>query len=146
LFERTNWATSNDFKIMTDRFAHAPISELMGFHVLSGTAEDHQAGRAVVELNVDSRLNNPMGKVHGGVLALLSDCAMGIAFGRTLEPNQDFSTIDLHIHFMRPVRGKLITATGTLIQRGLRVGYVECNIVDDGGRLIARSSCSCTVI
>ncbi len=46
-----------------------------------------------------------MGRVHGGVIAVLADAAMGIAFGRTLDRNQDFSTVDLNVQFMRPVRG-----------------------------------------
>ena len=123
-----------------DRFAFAPISQLIGFQVQPGPA-----GEAVVRLAVDERLHNPMGRVHGGVLAALSDAAMGIAFGRTLDEGQDFATIDLHIHFMRPVRGELLTATARVRQRGLRIGYVECNIVDDKQRLIASATCSCTV-
>ena len=126
---------------MSDRFSSAPISQLIGFHVLPETSDDKEVGRAIVELKIDDRLNNPMGRVHGGVLAALSDAAMGIAFGRTLQPDQD-----LHIHFMRPVRGKLLTATGTMIQRGLRIGYVQCKIVDDRGKEVASGSCSCTVL
>lgn len=131
---------------MSDRFDEAPISQLIGFRVLPATAEDKELGRATVELDIDSRLNNPMGRVHGGVLAALSDAAMGIAFGRTLDPDQDFSTIDLHIHFMRPVRGKKLTARGEMIQRGLRVGFVQCRVRDDRGKEVASSSCSCTVL
>ena len=131
---------------MTDRFDSAPISQLMGFKVVPETAYDREFGRAIVELEIDARLNNPMGRVHGGVIAALSDAAMGIAFGRTLDPGQDFSTIDLHIHFMRPVRGKKITAKGEMIQRGLRVGFVRCVITDDRGKEVAISSCSCTVL
>jgi len=123
-----------------DRFATAPISQLIGFQVLPGPA-----GEAIVQLAVDDRLHNPMGRVHGGVLAALSDAAMGIAFGRTLEVGQDFATIDLHIHFMRPVRGKKLTATARVQQRGLRIGYVECSIFDDKQRLVASSTCACTV-
>ncbi len=131
---------------MSDRFDEAPISKLIGFRVLPATAEDKELGRATVELEIDSRLNNPMGRVHGGILAALSDAAMGIAFGRTLDTDQDFSTIDLHIHFMRPVRGKKLTAKGELIQRGLRVGFVQCRVTDDRGKEVANSSCSCTVL
>jgi uncharacterized protein (TIGR00369 family) len=123
-----------------DRFATAPISQLIGFDVQPGPS-----GEAIVQLAVDDRLHNPMGRVHGGVLAALSDAAMGIAFGRTLETGQDFATIDLHVHFMRPVRGKQLTATARVLQRGLRIGYVECRIVDDKQRLVASASCSCTV-
>ena len=131
---------------MSDRFTSAPISQLIGFHVLPETPSDKEIGRAIVQLKIDDRLNNPMGRVHGGVLAALSDAAMGIAFGRTLQADQDFSTIDLHIHFMRPVRGTLLTATGTMIQRGLRIGYLQCKIVDDRGKEVASGSCSCTVL
>ena len=131
---------------MPDRFSEAPISQLIGFHVLPATEEDKQIGRAVVELEVNDRLNNPMGRVHGGVIAALSDAAMGIAFGRTLQPDQDFSTIDLHVHFMRPVRGKMLTATGIMTQRGLRIGYVTCQILDERKKIIASASCSCTVL
>ena len=131
---------------MFDRFTQAPISQLIGFNVLPETSDDKRLGRAIVELKIDDRFNNPMGRMHGGVLAALADAAMGIAFGRTLDPDQDFSTIDLHIHFMRPVRGKLLSATATMLQRGLRIGYIQCLIVDDQGREIASSSCSCTVL
>lgn len=123
-----------------DRFATAPISQLIGFQIEPGPP-----GEAVVLLAVDDRLHNPMGRVHGGVLAALSDAAMGIAFGRTLDDGQEFATIDLHVHFMRPVRGKLLTATAKVQQRGLRIGFVECQIVDERQRLIVTATCSCTV-
>jgi len=131
---------------MSDRFDQAPISQLIGFKLLPATTEDNEQGRATVELEIDERLNNPMGRVHGGVLAALSDAAMGIAFGRTLDPGQDFSTIDLHVHFMRPVRGKKLIAKGEMIQRGLRIGYVVCRITDDRGKEVVSGSCSCTVL
>jgi uncharacterized protein (TIGR00369 family) len=129
-----------------DPFSDAPVSRLIGFRVLPASDEDRLEGKATVVLDVDERLHNPMGRVHGGMLAALADAAMGIAFGRTLDPGQDFSTIDLHIHFMRPVRCNRLTASAHLIQRGLRVGFVECNITDDRGREIARASCSCTSV
>lgn len=124
----------------TDRFSNAPIASLIGFEIEPGPA-----GEATVSLAIDARLHNPMGRVHGGAIAALADTAMGIAFGRTLDAEQDFATIDLHIHFMRPVRGKRLTAKASVLQRGLRIGYVDCKIVDDKNRLVASSTCSCTV-
>jgi uncharacterized protein (TIGR00369 family) len=123
-----------------DRFSHAPIAALMGFEIEPGPS-----GEAVVYLAIDSRLHNPMGRVHGGAIAGLADTAMGIAFGRTLDANQDFATIDLHIHFMRPARGKRLKAVAKVRQRGLRIGFVECSILDDRDRFVAASTCSCTV-
>jgi uncharacterized protein (TIGR00369 family) len=128
----------------SNRFDFAPISQLIGFQVDPPNADS--PGECKVRLPVDSRLHNPMGRVHGGVLAALADASMGIAFGRTLDAEQDFSTIDLHIHFMRPVRGKGLVAHSTVRQRGLRVGFVTCDIQDDRGRLVASATCSCTVL
>jgi len=134
---------SNDDK-NADRFSFAPISQLIGFQV--EPAHSESPGECVVRLPVDHRLHNPMGRVHGGVLAALADASMGIAFGRTLDLEQDFSTIDLHIHFMRPVRGKELVAKAVVRQRGLRVGFVTCDIEDEQGRLVASATCSCTVL
>lgn len=129
-----------------DQFSNAPISRLIGFDVKPASEEDRVQGLAEVVLEVDERFHNPMGRVHGGVLTALADAAMGIAFGRTLDKNQDFSTIDLHIHFMRPVRSNRLTARARLRQRGLRIGFVECEITDDRNRSIAVASCSCTCL
>jgi uncharacterized protein (TIGR00369 family) len=123
-----------------DRFSSAPIASLIGFQIEPGSA-----GEASVHLPIDERLHNPMGQVHGGVLSALADTAMGIAFGRTLEDHQNFATVDLHIHFMRPVRGQRITAQASVTQRGLRIGFVQCEIRDQRQRLIATATCSCTI-
>lgn len=131
---------------MQDRFSQAPVSQLIGFDVLPSVEGDAQKGRAIVKLAIDERFHNPMGRVHGGIISALADAAMGIAFGRTLDAGQDFSTIDLHVHFMRPVQDRPLTATGLMIQRGLRVGFMKCEIVDDRQRIIAHATCSCTVL
>ncbi len=130
----------------TERFALAPISQLIGFEVVPAMESDRIEGRATLHLDTDQRFHNPMGRVHGGIIATLADAAMGIAFGRTLENGQDFSTIDLQIQYMRPVIARRLTAQGKVIQRGLRIGFVECMIEDDQGRMIAKASCSCTIV
>ena len=125
---------------MTDPFAWAPISQLIGLEVQPG-----EAGEAEVLLNVDERMHNPMGFVHGGVIALLADAAMGIAFGRTLDDKSAFATIELKTSFIRPVKQGRLQAQAKLIQRGLRVGFVESRITDQHHKLIATASCTCTI-
>lgn len=126
-----------------DRFDHSPIGDLLGLEV--ETAETG-GGEAVVRMPGDSRLANPMGRVHGGAIAALADAAMGIAFGRSLLPEQDFATIDLQIQFIRPVVTGLLVARARLIQRGLRIGYAECEITGPRGKLIAKATCTCTIL
>lgn len=87
-----------------------------------------------------------MGRVHGGLVAALADAAMGIAFGRTLLESEDFSTIEMKVNFIRPVKTGLLTANARVVQRGLRIGFVECSITNEKQKLIATSTCTCTVV
>ncbi len=135
----------------TDRFSTAPISRLVGFQVepsksVEQLGPNETIGQAVVRLNCCSHHHNPMGRVHGGLIAALADAAMGIAFGRTLLPGEDFSTIDLQISFIRPIKEGLVTATATVIERGLRIGFVRCEITNEKGKRIATASCTCTLV
>ena len=124
-----------------DPFAFAPISELMGLEVQPGGP-----GEAEIYLNANQKMHNPMGFVHGGVIALLADAAMGIAFGRTLEEDKhSFATVELKTSFLRPVKSSRLRASAKLVQRGLRIGFVECQITNERGKLIATGSCTCTV-
>jgi uncharacterized protein (TIGR00369 family) len=118
-----------------DRFSDAPVSRLIGFQVEPGTQEDKDLGRAVVNLDVD-----------GGILSAWADAATGIAFGRMLDAGQDFSTVDLQIQYMRPVKSRRLIAKAWVKQRGLRIGFVECQIRDTRDRLIACATCTCTTI
>jgi uncharacterized protein (TIGR00369 family) len=124
-----------------DRFASAPISRLVGFNVEPGSGPV-----ATVSINCTASHHNPMGRVHGGLVAALADAAMGIAFGRTLFDAEDFSTIEMKVNFIRPVKKGLITAHARVVERGLRIGFVECSIVNEKGKLVATSTCTCTVI
>ena len=126
------------------RFSDAPISRLVGFDVKPSDAEG--VGEATVEINCDRRHHNPMQRVHGGLIAALADAAMGIAFGRTLIDDQDFSTIEMKINFIRPVKEGRLTAMAQVVERGLRIGFVECEIKNDRGKRIATATSTCTVV
>jgi uncharacterized protein (TIGR00369 family) len=141
-----------------DRFAEAPISRLVGFQVQppetpcvspgAGPADQNRIplGYAVVLLECSRHHHNPMGRVHGGLIAALADSAMGIAFGRTLLEGEDFSTIDMQISFIRPMKTGRIRAEAKVIERGLRIGFVRCEITNTRGKLVAVANCTCTLI
>lgn len=87
-----------------------------------------------------------MGRVHGGLIAALADAAMGIAFGRTLSEGQGFSTIEMKVNFIRPVTEGRLEARAQVIERGLRVGFVDCTVFGARGKRIATATSTCTVI
>jgi len=119
----------------------APVGDLIGFAVLEAGN-----GRTVVTLESGPQHFNPMGTLHGGILCDIADTAMGVAFASTLAPGESFTTVELSINYLRPVREAKLRAEGRVVQRGRTIGYVECEVTDENGRLIAKSSSTCLVL
>lgn len=117
------------------------VAQLIGFQV-----SDIRDGRALATLEAGPQHANPMGTLHGGILCDISDAAMGMAFASTLTADESFTTVELRINFFRPVWKAKITAKGKVIRRGKTIGYVECDITDDQGRLVAKASSTCLVL
>jgi uncharacterized protein (TIGR00369 family) len=87
-----------------------------------------------------------MGTLHGGVLCDIADAAMGIAYAATLEEGESFATLELKINFLRPVWTGRLTASGRVVASGRTVGLVECDVLDDRGRLVARATSTCMTL
>lgn len=118
-----------------------PVARLIGF-----TLDEVEPGRAVVTLEADARHANPMGTVHGGVLCDIADAAMGIAYAAALDEGETFTTLELKINFLKPVRTGRLVATARVVKGGHTVGLVECDVVDDKERLVARASSTCMTL
>ena len=87
-----------------------------------------------------------MGTLHGGILCDIADTAMGVAFASTLAPGETFTTVELKINYLRPVREAKLRAEGRVVQRGRTIGYAECEVTDENGKLIAKSNSTCLVL
>jgi uncharacterized protein (TIGR00369 family) len=118
-----------------------PIARLVGFSVTAAGG-----GAATVELDADSRHANPMGTVHGGILCDIADAAMGIAYASTLGEGESFTTIELKINFFKPVFAAHLTAAARVVRRGRLVGYVECDVTDAAGTLVAKAASTCMTL
>src|SRR2546427_3115189 len=121
--------------------AKPPIAELIGFSV-----EEISDGRAVGSLQSGPQHANPMGTLHGGVLCDVADAAMGMAFASTLAPGESFTTMALSINFFRPVWQARLRAEARVVNRGKNVGYVECQVTDQDGKLVAKANSTCIVL
>ena len=118
-----------------------PIARLIGFE-----AKEIADGKATVTLTTGPQHANPMGTLHGGILCDIADAAMGMAFASTLAPGESFTTVELKINFFRPVWEDRLRAEGCVLRRGRNLGYVECEITDDQGNLVAKAASTCLVL
>jgi uncharacterized protein (TIGR00369 family) len=87
-----------------------------------------------------------MGTLHGGILCDIADAAMGIAFASTLAADESFTTLELKINFFRPVWEARLKAEGRVVRRGSSVGYIECDVTDEQGKLVAKAASTCLVL
>src|SRR3954468_21373409 len=110
------------------------IGRLLGF-----VLKVIEPGHAVFEMEADERHHNPMGTLHGGVYCDLADAAMGYASAATLAEGESFTTVELKINFLRAVRQGKLTAEARVVQAGSALGYVECDVPDHAGKLVARA-------
>jgi uncharacterized protein (TIGR00369 family) len=131
----------NTHPLIAKALLSTPIAELIGF-----TVGEIGGGRAVGSFQPGPQHSNPMGTLHGGVLCDLADAAMGLAFVSTLEADESFTTMDLQIHFFRPVWKARLRAEARVIQRGKNAGYIECDVHDENGKPVAKANSRCLVL
>jgi uncharacterized protein (TIGR00369 family) len=115
-----------------------PIGRLLGFALKA-----IEPGRAVFELEADERHHNPMGTLHGGVYCDLADAAMGCACAAMLAEGETFTTVELKINFLRAVRRGVLTAEARVVKAGTTLSFIECDVTDQAGNLVARASSTC---
>ena len=118
-----------------------PIAKLIGFDIA-----EVDLGRTVFTLDAGPRHANPMGTLHGGVLCDLADAAMGMAMASTLEDDESFTSLDLTIKFLKPVWTSRLRVTAQMVKRTRALGLLECEVVDEGGSLVARVYSTCMVL
>src|SRR6266850_203962 len=118
-----------------------PVARLIGFE-----AKEIADGRAIVALTAGKQHANPMGTLNGGFFSVILAAPMGMGFASTLAPGESFTTIELKINFFRPVWEARLQAEGKVVRRGSTIGYMECEITDEGGRLVAKASSTCMAL
>jgi uncharacterized protein (TIGR00369 family) len=117
------------------------VGKLIGFET-----KVIREGQAQVTLQTGPQHTNPMGTVHGGILCDIADAAMGIAFASTLAAGESFTTVELKINYLRPVWQTALKADGKVVKRGGTIGYVECEVLDEANRLVAKAASTCLIL
>jgi uncharacterized protein (TIGR00369 family) len=119
-----------------------PIAATLGFEI-----ETIEPGRVVFTLQPDEMHYNPLGSVHGGVIATLLDSAAGCAVQSLLDRGSGYTSVDLHTRFLRPVTmttGR-IRAVGSVLSRGSRTALAVAQLLDDADRLLAHATSTCLI-
>jgi uncharacterized protein (TIGR00369 family) len=122
--------------------APPPAAAMLGLSL-----DELAPGRTVFSMTVDELHENPMGTMHGGVVATLVDTAMGCAVSSTLPADAGFTTLELKTNYVRAITlgtGR-VHAEGTVVHSGGRVATTEARVYDDAGTLYAHATSTCLI-
>jgi uncharacterized protein (TIGR00369 family) len=98
---------------------------------------DVARGTATLRIVVRDELKRNKGLLHGGVIASLIDTAAAFAALTVLEESEQAATIDLTIHYLRPVTTGQINAHATVLRAGRRIIFLNAEVFDESQTLVA---------
>jgi len=118
------------------RLEHArdsvPFLKLLGVEV-----EAAGPGTATLRLPLRHELMRNDNIVHGGVMASLIDSAFAFAIIPILADGERTVTVDLTIHYLRPLSSGAARAVARVVRAGRRVITVSADLFDENDKLAA---------
>jgi uncharacterized protein (TIGR00369 family) len=124
---------SDDQRRRVDRMREAvPFLELLGIEV-----ESVGPGTATLLLPVREELTRNDGIIHGGAVASVIDSAFAFAIIPLLAENERTVTVDLTIHYLRPLSGGTSRTDARVVRAGRRVITVSAELFDENEKLAA---------
>lgn len=130
--------------LMRGDLASAPIAATMGM-----TIEEVDDSRVVFAAEPGEHHYNPLGTVHGGLVATLLDSAMACAIHTTLPAGVRYTTLELKVNFVRPIlvsTGRIV-CEGRVVHRGATVATAEGRVTAArDGKLHAHGTTTCIVL
>ena len=124
------------------RTGYRVLADLFGYRVVS-----FGEGRCVAEWTPGPPFVNSAGGVWGGAVSAVVDniCAMSVAAAID-PPPRHLPTVSMHVDFLRPLTvGHTYLLKGHALRVGGRLAVADTHIVDRGGELLARATCTFAV-
>jgi uncharacterized protein (TIGR00369 family) len=109
-----------------------PFAELLGIELAAA-----EVGSVTLRLPIRDALKQIHGVMHGGAIASLIDTATAFAIVTLLPGQEKFSTVDLMVNYLRPLKEGTATASARVLRAGRRLITVSAEVLDDSGNLAA---------
>ena len=123
--------------MIAGRIPPPPISKLIQMDLTEA-----EPGRVVFTCTPDESAYNPIGAVHGGLVCTLLDSVAGCALHSTLPQGKGYTSVEIKVNYLKPVRASSgpLTAVGTVVKAGSRVGFTEGVVTDASGATVATAT------
>lgn len=107
---------------------------------LSPVVKEASYGSLTFEYTIRKEMTNPVGILHGGVVAGIVDDLMGATIFSMEKGN--YVTMNLNVNYFNSAKtGDIIQAKSQMIKEGQKVIYMECEIYHpETGKVIAKAN------
>ena len=120
-------------KAIREKFEINHFPRLLGIEI-----DSVEPGRARLSVEIRKELLQLQGIMHGGAIATLIDTAVAFAIVGASEPDARFTTVELKVNYLAPIREGRVVADARLIRDGRRIVVADCDVFDGNGRLAAK--------
>ena len=104
-----------------------PFGELIGLNFT-----EINIGYSQCVLDVDKKLFNPHGVLHGGIIYTMADTGMGGALFSQLEKGELCATVELKINYFKPVKTGALICNTKVINKGKKIAVMESEVLNNG--------------
>ncbi len=125
-------ATGEDIEHLRSVLRQVPFALFLGIELVAATH-----GSVTLRLKVRPELIQNQGLMHGGAMASLIDTATAFAIVSQLTKPERFTTVDLNVHYLRPVTEGFATCRALVLRAGRRLLTLSAEVHDDTGNLAA---------
>lgn len=125
-----------------DRIA-PPCAELLGWELIDQWPDE---GRIELAFHPTAQMLNPRGTVQGGFVAAMLDDTMGPALVCMTDGKQVPASIDINVSFVKPVFPGRVLAKGRVVKKGRNIAFLEAELFDESGSLLARATSTAQII
>ncbi len=107
---------------------------------LGFTLEHIDKGHAIINAEVRREMTNPYGNIHGGMMSLVIDEAIGWAVV-SLDVEQHYTSLTLNVDFLYAIKeGERLRAESWVLRVGKKIINVECHVYDMKNNVLARAN------
>lgn len=104
-----------------------------------------ERGKAELSVLIRQEMCNPFGNIHGGMMSLVIDEAIGWAIV-SLEAAQHYTSVSLNIDFLyAAAQGERIKAVAEIIRQGKKIINAEVHVYNDKGILLSKATSNLVV-
>lgn len=99
-----------------------------------------EEGKIEIQFTVEKYMLNPIGILHGGIMATMLDEVMGAACF-TLGRPVGYATINMNLDYLNPAKvGEKVIAKGTIVRAGKTVVHAEAILVNEDEKVLAKAT------